>query len=55
MAADERRKMDWTGSKMGEVASPSNAILNTPSSAILNTWVAWAAELGKLKPLVHTR
>ena len=38
-----------------KVASPSNPILNTPSIAILNTWAEWAAGLGKLKLLLHTR
>ena len=31
------------------MASLSNAILNTPNTLILNTWVAWLTQLGKLR------
>ena len=36
-----------------ELASPSNPILNTPSSSILNSWVEWTTQLGKLKLLLQ--
>ena len=42
----------WDLSQPG-MASPSNPILNSPSSSILNTWVEWLGQLAETRRLLH--